>query len=309
MNILIAYLLGMMSAMLPKDVKSQDIKSKTNNQSGEPNPSGNFKRIGTEINLSEAEAHRYYSEQDKSYRLQKRIFWATLLTLFVLGLYTLFTYRIMRATQTSGETATKQLEMIDRPWLILQGVTANNPGFTFSKDGRAHLSIRPVIKNIGHSVATNITFDAKIIIPSQTDFASIAAQAQKELCKPSEDKPVGSHETTSVTLAESVLFPEEIEQSWSYGLDLEETEIAKKQTPVQIGGVPTGILAPAIVGCIDYRYPSSTHHHQTGFVYDVRRLNHIPQQAPLLAIIVGSDVAGPDVHLERNSFFGGFYAY
>ena len=268
------------------------------------------------VHLSPEEAKRYYSDQDKTYRLQTRIFWANILTLLVLAAYAVFTYRILCATnksanaaKESADTASRQLEMTDRPWLILQGIVIDNSGFTFSKDGRAHVSIHPIIKNIGHSVATHVTFDAKMIIPSQSDFANIAVREQKELCKSFEDKPVGIHEKFSITIGETVLFPEEIEQSWSYGLDLEKSDIEKKQVIVQIDGSSKGILAPTIVGCIDYRYPSSIHHHQTGFVYDVRRANHVPGQVPMLAMIVGSNVPAPDVHLERNSFFGGFYAY
>ncbi len=105
MGMLVAYLLGIMSAILPKGVNGKHEKSKTEEESKKPQPSGYFERVGTEINLSTEEAKRYYSEQGKTYKLQRRIFWVNLFTLVILAFYTVFTYCILNATQKSAVAA------------------------------------------------------------------------------------------------------------------------------------------------------------------------------------------------------------
>jgi len=257
------------------------------------------------------------TREDEKNRRDKKRFVAEVTVAFLLFVYTTFAgwqgcemRKAATAAKKQTETAVRQLEMIDRPWLKLQGIAINDPGFTFSPDGAAHLSVRPILKNIGHSVATNVTFNAKMVIPAPSNFPVIAEQEQKNLCEPINNAPVAVHRGYAVASGETVIFPDDVEQSWSYGLDLKKDEVEKGQEIVQISGKQKGILAPLLVGCIDYLYPSSSIHHQTGFAYDIRRLNRQTgtPQFPSLGIIVGSNVASSDVMLLK-SFFSGFYAY
>src|ERR1700674_5612257 len=61
---------------------------KTQQQPREPSPLGPQQRVRTEVDFPPEVISSYYSEQDKNYRLQKRIFWVGLATLLSLAIYT-----------------------------------------------------------------------------------------------------------------------------------------------------------------------------------------------------------------------------
>lgn len=234
---------------------------------------------------------------------------------FVLIVYTsltaiiaIYSIRSANAAREAVRATQKQLEMTDRPWISLEGINIEPPGFIFTPQGEAHLTIHPVMKNIGHSVATDVTLKVAMVLPTPSDFVMIADREQKKLCKPFTDEAIGIGNTFAVSIGVSVIFPEHIEDSWGYGADLIKNDIAKGQVVVQISGTSKGIIAPLLIGCIDYRYSSSTRHHQTGFAYDIRRGRSESGQFVPKAIVVGSNVEANDIGLMK-SFFSGFYAY
>jgi len=75
--------------------------------SDEPPPA---QRISGEVTFPPAEIKRYYSEQDKTYRLQRRTFWVSALTLLALALYTYVTYRQWRTMNETYQEIVKQTD-------------------------------------------------------------------------------------------------------------------------------------------------------------------------------------------------------
>ena len=64
-------------------------------------------------------------------------------------------------------------------------------------------------------------------------------------------------------------------------------------------------FVPFIVGCVDYGFSTVAKHHQTGFIYQIMRIE--PNFAPL-SIEIGKALPAERIHLERY-LFGGDYAY
>jgi hypothetical protein len=232
------------------------------------------------------------------------------LGLLIVNIYQMSATRdAAQAAKSAADTAQKQLEMSERPWLILQGITVDPPGFIFPKEGGAQISIRPQIKNIGHSVATGVIFSVKLFNPSRTSFFTEPLTKQQDLCKPIADKPIINSQWGR-GVGDLVIFPSDIEQSWFYGLNLTQSEMDSTKLTVKIGDRDIGLLAPFIVGCVDYQYPTSTRHHQTQFIYRLERVNHAakPGAIPTIAIRIGEPVSAPDVVIIKFPF-GGFNAF
>lgn len=141
MGILIAYLLGVITAIFPKGIQRNNEKNKTGNKSGKPNPSTQPQRISAEIDLSPTEAQRYYSEHNNSNSLQKRIFWVNLATLFVLAMYTCETHKTNSLTKQSLEFTRNSVEaqMVFGEWDVGHRV--------YSGD---QITVRIPVVNIGH---------------------------------------------------------------------------------------------------------------------------------------------------------------
>lgn len=88
--------------------------TKATEKANEPHPSGPLERVRIEVDFSAEEARRYYAEQDKTYRLQRRTFWATVGTLIAVVAYaviTLLQWRTMDNTFVQIKKQTKSAEI------------------------------------------------------------------------------------------------------------------------------------------------------------------------------------------------------
>jgi len=77
------------------------------------------------------------------------------------------TEKAATAAETASETARKQLEKSERPWLKVS-FFVQQPGITF-KDGGMQLNITPRIENIGHSVATGVVSPMQMFLADDAD--------------------------------------------------------------------------------------------------------------------------------------------
>jgi hypothetical protein len=199
------------------------------------------------------------AKNDNATQRRKRIkrlrkagsFWVGLITLIALVAYTTIAKNqwkemitATRATKSAADTAQKQLEMSERPWLILQGITVDPPGFIFPKDGGAQIGIRPQIRNIGHSVATGVIFRVQLFNPTRNGFFTEPLKKQQELCQPIADKPI-SNSQWGRGVGDLVIFPNDIEQSWFYGLNLTQAEMDSTKLTVKISGRDVGSSLPS----------------------------------------------------------------
>lgn len=186
-------------------------------------------------------------------------------------------------------TALRQFEITDRPWLKVD-ITVNGP-LTFNAR-IMQLSFRFIAKNVGRSVAVNVTVNAKIIIPDfgpeSTPFEQIIAE-QHMVCKNVESRLV----------SEAVFPGDDYYFTRSFVMPMPEVEMRR---------IPeSSCIYVYLVGCVDYQVAGHEVHHQTGFAYEVYSTR---TEKP--DVIVAALEIGEDVPLERlglvKMFMGGDYA-
>lgn len=106
---------------------------------------------------------------------------------------------------------------------------------------------------------------------------------------------------------ELVIFPNDSDDSMGLGVGVSKDEIESTKTLIpQASGKR---ILPIIVGCVDYQYATSTHHHQTQFIYELQRIDRTlpPKIYPIVSIEVNRPVAAGDVTLIKYPF-GGLFA-
>lgn len=117
-------------------------------------------------------------------------------------------------------------------------------------------------------------------------------------------------------MGETVIFPNDTEESWTYGKGLSKPDLDSATTIIPQGkGFPRVSggkrIVPIIVGCVDYQYGTSTRHHQTQFIYEVQRFDRVANSKrlyPIYSIEVPRPIPALDVVLTKYAF-SGFYAY
>jgi len=209
--------------------------------------------------------------------------------------------------QTQAEIMQKQLEATDRAWVKVQPVV-DSP-ISFNKDGALQLSLRFDLKNVGHSVATNVAIRAGMLAlkynPSQSEMKTMnpfqePIDRQKTLCAKSD--PYG------FTLT---LYPDDPIRSWGVGIGLSRAEMEARfvspppPSPRPLPPSPGERVSPMLFGCIDYQLSTLPKHHQTGFIYDINRIDPKYPGTPFL-IVVGQELPAIRIRLERW-LFGGDY--
>jgi cytoskeletal protein RodZ len=145
----------------------------------------------SEIPESKAKSDRAKKRRQKIRRLRKAGgTWLSLGTFVVVLAYAVIARNQWQEMIKTTEQATKsadaaqmQLEQSERAWLTLT-LTADS-GFTFDQAGGATINIKPHIKNVGHSVATNVTFNAELVVPPMGDGERVfrePIERQKKIC-------------------------------------------------------------------------------------------------------------------------------
>src|SRR5258708_3347810 len=161
-----------------------------------------------------------------------------------------------------ADTAEKQLETADRPWVTvgMEVVAA----FKSTSDGKnVSLGMMTTMKNVGKSVAQNVGL--KIAIYPQKDGQTVFTEPmerQQNLCSDTSD------ESGFLKLN---LFPNEQGQLAS-SLTLSKDEIAAVAATYP-KRVPYPALQPIIFGCVTYTFENSKRVHHTYFAYQVSRVN------------------------------------
>jgi hypothetical protein len=205
------------------------------------------------------------------------------------------------AYATSAETASKQLELTDRPWLSVS-VMAKDPITLVNGDAQFRFGI--AVKNVWHSVATNVTVPYEVFVPKWGDaIFKEPVQRQRQLCG---TPPISTPKMPEII--STSIFPD---ATWEGG-----TSSGVSAKEIQDGAVPTTSLPEGkkgtyfiavLVGCVDYAFPSALRHHQTGFIYEIRRLD---PQVPHFGFFIefGKELPVERIMLTRYSL-GGDYAY
>jgi hypothetical protein len=219
--------------------------------------------------------------------------WKT--TAELIGIGAVVVYAIVSYFQ--WDTSHRQFEATERPWLK---VSFSDNAVNFA-DGSMLFSMHAHITNVGHSVATGVIIPIKMFLASDANsIFKEPLKRQEELCDAIENKSVSVQQNETAI----AIFPGSGDDSLLLGQGFSKSEI--DATPTVNPNFQIKHLLPIIVGCVDYQYGASTHHHQTRFIYEVQRLD--PAVSPnIFTIEVGKDVPAPNVALVPYAF-GGFLA-
>jgi hypothetical protein len=180
-----------------------------------------------------------------------------------------FTFRTLGEVAKQADSAQaqvgllqKQLEAADRPWVSIK-IAPTYPITVSGESQQFRFSIE--LKNVGHSVATNVTVKYRVVAPKWGDTVfKEPVNQQKAICGIPPNSSIRDPDSEPRTL-----FPGEVGPGGlSTALSREEMRIGAipfKDT-ARIGRI---FFAPVLVRCVDYTFASAIRHHQTGFIYDI----------------------------------------
>ncbi|MEA2238167.1 MAG: hypothetical protein QOC81_2891 [Thermoanaerobaculia bacterium] len=185
------------------------------------------------------------------------------------------------AAKGSASAMLRQLEAYERPWLTVsfEGTNADYAYLGFFPDGRAYMTFYPVVKNIGKSLATNVSIRTSLIAVERN--ASPVAFIRQ--------LPLRTFEPDS---EEFTLFP---------GEDNDRLEITKHTPKEEIAAasfdyrsdIPDRFVIMAVVGVVldDFANSDGTHH--TEFAYLIQQRNS-PSPIPQ-ALTPGLPLSGKEI--------------
>jgi hypothetical protein len=176
------------------------------------------------------------------------------------------------AAQKAANTAEKQLEMSERPWIKIIGVEpwgSNVPvigGLSFQKalpnslgiEANATIQVKMSFKNIGHSVA-DVSTNLELFMPqfSSTEYWNRVSAEEKRFCE--------SPDMSAVTSQKLTVFPDEPQSFDWYG------GITAPIHPQSINRFPDGSsgIVPTLIVWVSYRQKGLPSLYQTRAVYEV----------------------------------------
>jgi hypothetical protein len=248
-----------------------------------------------------------WSDEERTYyrrylRTQKTI---VLITLGGVAL-ALFTLRALNksvsaanrqadAAATQARTAQKEFELSERPWISADPIQFSD--LTFDKSGYGHFTIRFLFKNTGHSPAPGTHIEAQLIPIKFDRIFKEPLERQKKLCGDARTPKTASE------FAAFTLFPGD-QTTREAGMSMSPGDIKNAEYPSTKG---RSFIVPIIVGCVDYQFEFASGHHQTGFIYQLWRLNPADHFVHGNAIYPGDNLPVSRMRFEPYAF-GGSYA-
>jgi hypothetical protein len=196
---------------------------------------------------------------------------------------------IATETKHNADTAAKELEMSERPWLDAN-ITPDGP-FEFNVNG-ASIHVRILVRNSGHSPAQfNINpvalFGAK---------ASKASEYRNQACADSTRIL-----TTMPNFGMTLFLNYPFEQQMSVGIAKEEIENGKGSKEFPGSNFGDVMLSPALVVCIAYRPAfNSTSVYHTAYIVDL--FQHDPQYGISSLFKIGEDVDQKNLTFRLHPF-------
>jgi hypothetical protein len=248
-----------------------------------------------------AQSKQECAEQKKNKRRKIIKFWAQIVIAIATVCYLCATILIWRETKRATETASKQLEMMDRPWIRDTVLSAFDMGW--QHDG-TYLGWAVTIRaaNVGHSVATGIFPKVKLIAIEGANFIDYPRQEANKVCE--EAATYFDKFKSDPTMWATSVFPDEPPIDFP-GQNVYLMPFADKRNVVFDGGKDVGrSVIPMLVGCIVYHYPSSEHPHHTGFVYTLSHSDDskVPEPARVF-FPIGKDVPKDKIILTKVGQF------
>lgn len=198
-----------------------------------------------------------------------------------------------RISSTLASIAHQQLANADRPWISVEANMLR--GLRFGRNSPPQVFLKLAFRNLGKSPATDVSpLVTLVTLPAVGADPMLPIEAQEKLCAGRERRPLRAQWQT--------VFPgQETSINIDTGLPPEAPVPQKLASalPSQIANQ----IRPMIIGCVDYRYPTSVKLHQTGFIY-VLNVGPNKRWPPLR-----EGVDEPLSHLVLRSYaLGGWYA-
>ncbi|HEV7673268.1 MAG TPA: hypothetical protein VGQ12_01930 [Candidatus Angelobacter sp.] len=161
----------------------------------------------------------------------------------------------LKEMQDAGKQAGQQLELTHRPWVTITPVIVTP--LTFDSDG-LNITVRFLLKNVGNSPAM------KVVVHPTLDYhwdkSAILARL-KALCWSLMDGSAPSLQS----LVGFTLFPGDSTPD-DFTFRMTHNEIA-----ASVDTSAKKFIQLTIMGCVDYQFSFAEGHHQTPFIYDIKR--------------------------------------
>lgn len=182
--------------------------------------------------------------------------------------YTIITYfmylannRAANAARESADTATRQLELTERPW-VDANITINGP-FSYNVNG-ALLNVLITIHNSGNSPAFNATIEPRLMM---TFGGQDPWKVRNEVCQDT------ARQVTKFGLGTSLFPNRDFQSPQSVQLGKADIESAQKLWQGHLGNQ---IVDPHLVVCIAYRPTFNANSvYMTGYVIEVTRIDPV----------------------------------
>jgi hypothetical protein len=150
-------------------------------------------------------------------------------------------------------------------------------------------------------VATAVIVPVQTFLPADGEaIFKEPLERQKKVCDPLAESPVSPQSNNS----ELSIFPETEDSSQTLGLGVPKSEIESRKS---LTTLPGKHILPIVVGCVDYQFGNSLHHHQTRFIYEIQSVD--PDRPPhIFSLMVGGSYPAERVAIIKYPF-GGFQAF
>ena len=212
------------------------------------------------------------------------------------------TEKAASAAQDAAQTAKDTLVIAERPWITVGEMKADGP-LAFNPDGSVSINLSFRLKNIGHSIATDIYLRPQMMaqIFGQSTFLD-PINRQTEWCdKVRKERPERRFLKT--------LFPDD--DTW----ESTSLQINKLEIDSAFGTYPNmlqqqgNFVAPIVYGCVNYQFPFSKEVHQTRFAFVISAINSKRPPSPheSYPFVVGRNVPESGITI-KSYYFGGTFA-
>jgi hypothetical protein len=235
-------------------------------------------------------------------RNKRNIGAATLVATLLLALFafvqSLVTGLQIKPLRTTADTARKELELSQRPWVSLENFSIESP-LTFDNNG-AHVTIGYEVRNTGRSPAIRGFWQPEFFL----QFGEVPSPVEKrdDACK------FAAYRSTKVT-------DSRITETWfpgdgipkRLGLSIEPNDIAKAlEIPKQMfpnSGQTKDFEAiyPDLVICVAYRAAFTDAQYHTGYILELRSTN---LKMPYILPMKSGEIPATELKLFIHPFYG-----
>jgi hypothetical protein len=193
------------------------------------------------------------------------------------------------AAEEDRKLLRRQLEVYERPWLTVSLLTGDrneigSTSFGFYSDGRAYvLGLRPVVRNIGKSLATDISIATQLVtVPRHSEALSMRRLLALRIGKPDAEK--------------FTLFPGEEHNRLNVNLVVSKQDINDARFPeIDESGKERPHVAIAVIGVVLYSFANSDDPHQTQFAFLLGHKDAYGTYGVSESVRVGSTFYGDDI--------------